>query len=707
METNPQLRFISFLRRCCVACIVIFLCFNCASAAEEPAKLKVSGYGFFGNLELKKLLRTFDEKGEKREVYDANFIEDAALILISRINRDGYLRPTIVAHVTLEDGSNQIYEWRETIAEPLPRPTRARRVEFEIKEGVFYYFDTIEFDGLLAIEVDDAKAFFVERGALVKFKKARTFTQSRLERGMSSLAEVLQRNGYDEAKVSAEQLEKDDQTGAVNATIQIVEGLEFKVRSINKEVFYGTNLEPAQVSAVETNVTYSKLWEQDFAQGLRVTNFQRGYPDTTVAITTINRVTTNNLVLLALSAKVNSGEQITLGEVRFTGEQKTKESLLRRRARLDEGELLDRIAVDEGRYRLARLGIFDSVSVSYDKVDEQTRDVTYELQEGKEVDVSILFGFGTYELLRVGFEVNQYNIFGRAHHARLRVAQSFKTSSADYLYTMPEFIGEDVDVFFNAFGLRREEISFTREEFGGGAGAKKFLKSISSDFGVRYNYQILNAVNSDIAKQVGVANAAVGSVTFDLRHDKRDNPLYPKEGYRISGSLETASEYLAGDVDYQRIEIGASFHQPIHRTTWLHIGLNHGVVFTEGSPLKELPFNKRFFPGGENSVRGFLEGEAAPRSAGGDVIGAETFLTANVELEQALSEKWSLVAFSDSIGFAKDIGQYPFDETLFSVGLGVRWRTVIGPIRLEYGHNLNPRNDDPAGTLHFSIGFPF
>ena len=78
-----------------------------------------------------------------------------------------------------------------------------------------------------------------------------------------------------------------------------------------------------------------------------------------------------------------------------------------------------------------------------------------------------------------------------------------------------------------------------------------------------------------------------------------------------------------------------------------------------------------------------------------------------MEFEQALTTKWSLVAFSDSIGFAKDLGDYPFDETLFSVGLGVRWRTVIGPIRLEYGHNLNPRKDDPAGTLHFSIGFPF
>jgi outer membrane protein assembly complex protein YaeT len=693
-----------------VMILLCFFCLACASDAKdepEPAKLKVSGDGLFGNLELKALLKTFEEK-KRREFYDANFIEDAALILISRVKRDGYLEPTIAAHLTLEDGSTQTYHWRETILEPLPRPTNAKKVEFEILEGVFYFFDTIQFDGLQAVSVDDAKAFFIERGALVKFKQARAFTQSRLDRGVSSLTEVLQRKGFDEAEVSVARLDKNDQTGAVNVTIQIKEGPKFQVRSIGKEIFYGTNTEPAKVSTIVTNVTYSKLWQQDFAQSLRATNFHRGYPDTTVEIISTNRApATNGLSWVDLTAKVNSGEQITLGRVKFSGAKKTRESVLRRRVHLKKKSLLDRIDVDEGRYRLARLGVFDSVGVRYDQVDEHTRDVIYELEEGKEVDVSMLFGFGTYELLRVGFEVNQYNIFGRAHHARFRVAQSFKSSSADYLYTMPEFIGEDVDVFFNAFGLRREEVSFTREEYGGGAGAKKFLKGISSDFGVRYNYQILNAVETKLAEEVGVARAAVGSVTFDLKRDKRDNPLYPTRGYRVYGSLETATEYLASDVNFERIEMGASFHQPIRRTSWLHLGINHGIVFTQGDPRNELPFNKRFFPGGENSVRGFQEGEAAPRNARGKVVGAETYLSANVEFEQALTAKWSLVAFSDSIGFAQDFGNYPFDETLFSVGGGIRWRTVIGPIRLEYGHNLNPRKDDPAGTLHFSIGFPF
>jgi outer membrane translocation and assembly module TamA len=66
-----------------------------------------------------------------------------------------------------------------------------------------------------------------------------------------------------------------------------------------------------------------------------------------------------------------------------------------------------------------------------------------------------------------------------------------------------------------------------------------------------------------------------------------------------------------------------------------------------------------------------------------------------------------LVTFFDATAFAQNRSDYPGNESLFSAGGGIRWRSPIGPVRLEYGHNLNPRAHDPSGTIHFSIGFPF
>lgn len=246
-------------------------------------------------------------------------------------------------------------------------------------------------------------------------------------------------------------------------------------------------------------------------------------------------------------------------------------------------------------------------------------------------------------------------------------------------------------------------------EYGGGVGVHKFFKEFATDLTLRYNYQILSALDTSIQEVAaeGLTNPAVGSIILDLKHDRRDNPLYPRSGYKVFATFETASDYLGGEANFERIETSASWHHRLGGGRWLSLGLSHGVAVTFGDPAHNLPFNKRFFPGGADSIRGYQEEEASPRNATGQLVGAETYTLGTVELEQALTPKWSLVFFSDSLGFAHRLEGYPFDTGLFSVGGGVSWRTLIGPVRLEYGYNLNPRPQDPAGTLQFSLGFPF
>ncbi|MHC1764191.1 MAG: outer membrane protein assembly factor [Verrucomicrobiia bacterium] len=674
---------------------------------EDPAEIDVQGYGLLGNRKLERALRLLADPEERPELLGANFIEDAALILMAQLSRDGFLKPRVVARLTLADTRQLEFVWdRPVLDEPLPRPLEVRRAEFHIFEGVRYYYRDLQFQGLTVLREKDARSYFVETGALLPLKRTRVFSPDRLQRGLSSLTEVLNRRGYESARATAEE-ERDDRTGRVDVTIEVEEGQQSIVRSIRTEVYHEGREEPTDVSLLKTNVPFSRPWLQDFVQELRATNYHLGFPDTTVEVTQPTREAQDDHIEIDLLAQVRSGPKIRLGEVKFEGNKKSRESMLKRRVRLREDRLLDRIHAERGRYRLARLGIFDSVGLTYEKVDENTRDVVYKLEEGKTIDFSLLFGYGSYELLRGGIELEQNNIFGRAHHARLRLVQSFRASYGTYLYSMPEFVGEDVEVFIEGSALRREEIDFTREEYGGGLGARKFLDLIQSDVRVRYNYQVLNAADWDFDPEEGLSSANVGAAILEVRHDQLDNPLYPRRGYKIFGDFELASEYLAGDVDYQRFELHLSYHQPIDEGRWLHFGLSHGAVFTVGSAAEDLPFNRRFFLGGDSSIRGFQQGEAAPRNTDGKLVGAETYLFGSVEFEQSLTRQWSLVSFFDTASFARRISDYPFDENLYSVGGGIRWKTIIGPVRLEYGHNLNPRKSDPAGTLQFSVGFPF
>jgi len=429
-----------------------------------------------------------------------------------------------------------------------------------------------------------------------------------------------------------------------------------------------------------------------------------------VNLQTVHQRTNENRIQVELLAAVNSGPQVRISGVSFQGEKHTRERLLKRRVRVERGELLDPIRVEQGRYRLARLGIFDTVDLDYHPEDAHRREVIYRLQESKQLDLSLLFGYGSYELLRGGVEAEAHNLWGLAHHVDVKAVQSFKATSGDFTYTVPEAVGKDVDLFLNSSGLRREEISFTRLEYGGGVGVHKYFQSAATDATIRYNYQILNALDLTTVPEVateGLTNPAVGAVVFELKHDRRDNPLYPRHGYKVFLTVETATEYLGGDANYERVELAPSWHLPLGGGRYLSLGLSQGVAVSFGSPANNLPFNKRFFPGGQNSLRGYQEGEASPRNELNQLVGSETYTLGSVEFEQALTAKWSIVLFSDSLGFARHIDHYPFDTGLYSVGGGLRWHTLIGPIRLEYGYNLNPRPSDPSGTLQFSLGFPF
>jgi len=544
----------------------------------------------------------------------------------------------------------------------------------------------------------------------VPLKRSRVYTPARLKRSRDNLREVLERRGYRDAGVEILHVDENDRSGNVDVSLKVTEGSKFMVGSVKIQVQTPPGIRDGEFSGWETqtNAVYSVEWAQDFRQAVQRSWFHRAFPDTTADLT----VTTNSVITsttrVDVVAHVATGPKVFLSDVKFEGARKSNPHMLEHRIRLKSDEPLDRIAVERGRVRLTRLGIFDSVGVRYDLVSTNRREVVYLVDEGKRFDVSVLAGWGSYELLRGGLEFEAFNLWGRAHHASLRLTQSFKASSADFLYGMPELLGEDLDVFLTAHGLVREEVSFRREEYGGGAGIRKRLRGISTDVSLRYEYKVLNAANADPDISVeGLPTANVGGVIAELQHDRRDNPLYPRRGYKVFSRFEIGAEPLGGNANYERFETASALHVPLYDGAWLNLGANHGVVLSAGAREEDLPFNRRFFPGGENSIRGYQEGEASPRDDKGKVVGAESFVLGNVEFEQALTKSFSLVLFVDALGFAKEIKDYPASTGLVSAGGGLRWKTIVGPVRLEYGHNLNPREGDPSGTVHFSLGFPF
>jgi len=253
----------------------------------------------------------------------------------------------------------------------------------------------------------------------------------------------------------------------------------------------------------------------------------------------------------------------------------------------------------------------------------------------------------------------------------------------------------------------REEISYDYTTQGVAVGASTFLTNPGVLLTAEYGFVDEDADRDDDELFDSKDSAIVSSLVLRASFDRRDNFLKPSSGYHIFGSYKFANQALGGDVDFQKVEGGFAYHLPVTTTTVLHMGVRGGAIFSTGSSSDNIPFVERFFLGGENTVRGYREGEASPLDEKGNEIGAEAYVLTNVELEQRVMSDLSVVLFYDGVHNSRDDVFDGESEYLYSIGLGVRYQTVVGPVRLEYGYNPDPRKEDPDATLHLSVGFPF
>jgi len=672
----------------------------------KHAVIEVDGLGWWKNrrerIALDRMLGQ-----ERGPTLDANAVEDAAFLLLSALQEEGYLKPKIDTELTAPDGERRSIRFDPQLEATLARPFEATQVRFRVDKGVRYEFSKVEIQGLKALKVESAREYFLGEKALIRRGAVRAYSPAHLRRALEGIENDLHRLGYADATATAEQVQSNEKSGAVDVVVAVHEGPKWQARSLSVEG--APQGEPPPPILQFVRQPWSQFWQQDVIAAVREHFLRRGYPDVRVSLTHTAADERDGTREVSVVAHIHAGELVRIGDIRFEGQKKTVEPVLRRRVKSEPGQPLNVVAMDQARFRLSRLGVFDAVDLRYDPATGPVRDPVFVLREGRELETNLLFGYGSYEQLRGGVELRQFNLFGRAHQTRLLLVQSMKSSRGEYSYTVPELFGESIDGTARVFGLQRQETSFLRQEWGGNVSLSAPVRWIGANASLGYTYQALRSLDNTLATHTAdEQQVTAASVELNLVRDRRDNPLRPHRGYRWFMQGETASHYFGGSVDYQRIEFGGSYHTSSGRGRWVHLGFNHGLITTfGGSSDADLPVNKRFFPGGDNSIRGFRVGEAAPRGPTGQFVGAKTYMLANVELEQALTGKWSVIGFCDALGTAVRLADYPFSERLYSAGLGIRYQTLIGPLRAEYGRNLNPRVGDPAGTLLFSVGFPF
>jgi len=298
------------------------------TSPAKKAELKVEGLGWLTNrnqrLVLERLLG--DERGA---TLDANAIEDAALLLLSALENEGYLKVTLATDIVTSEGAEEHVNFDLTLANTLPRPLHARSVRFRAIKGIRYVVKEVRIEGVSAVPLQTARGYFRPDSALFG-GAARAYTPSRLRRAAEQLQEELRQHGYADADVRAAAAHIDDATGAVDVVVDVKEGARWEVTELRVAGAEDAKVALQDLGRFEKQ-PWAGLWQQNVREAIRQSFYRRGYPDVTVQLSPQSEATEGGVKRVVVTAKITPGPQVRVGEVRFKGNVQTKESVLRRR----------------------------------------------------------------------------------------------------------------------------------------------------------------------------------------------------------------------------------------------------------------------------------------------------------------------------------------------------------------------------------------
>lgn len=405
-----------------------------------------------------------------------------------------------------------------------------------------------------------------------------------------------------------------------------------------------------------------------------------------------------------ISLRWSSGARYRLGEVTFaqTPDPVIRDALLRKLVDWDSGEAFDEAKLEQLRVSLVGLDYFGVVEVIPQPEDARDRIVPVQVNltpaPRSIYTAGASYGTESGAGVRLGVEHRYLNAFGHKALAQLDYARKRKTLTLQY--RVPAFAWLDgwYTASLQAADEQTDSLDTRRLEFVGSRSGRynEHLNLVASAHVLRERWSFFEIDQPVPAfRYASFAFPSLRAEYIDV-----DNRLAPRRG--AGGTLMLRGGAGGSDFSERFLQVHASaqWFKGLAADSRLIVRGEAGHTFT--GEVLDLPPSLRFYAGGDRSIRGYGWREVGPRirNSNGDTyaLGARNVLTGSVEYERYIRGPWGIAAFIDT-GSAFD-GKRPDLHT--GVGLGLRWRSPVGPVRIDVARGLN--DPDSTVTLHLNIG---
>jgi len=400
---------------------------------------------------------------------------------------------------------------------------------------------------------------------------------------------------------------------------------------------------------------------------------------------------------------VNPGPVHHIRGLTVKGSEDVKSDYVLTVANIEEGAVLTPELLTLATRRLAQSGLFKTIAFEPRVTNPATGDTMLDivLDDDHHRTVSLGARYSTSEGAGVTAAWTHRNFFGRGERLTIEATALQLLQGLTLDFAKPAFMTRTRTLTF-ATGFEREDTdAFKTERFEIGSGVEQiFNEDTTLSLGLTFETQ-------KEERDEGDTRLTLLTLTGGVIYDGRDHVLDPTSGVRLSLTVAPSWGVIHSDGQFVRVRGSASAYQKFHLLTdhVLAGRINLGSLL--GADRVNIPSDRLFYAGGGGSIRGFDYQSVGPEDAEGDPAGGRSLIETAVELRSQITDDIGLVGFLDGGAVNPTLAPFPPDEFRFGTGLGVRYKTPAGPIRLDLATPLDRRDSEPIIQVYISIGQPF
>ncbi len=607
------------------------------------------------------------------------------------------------------------------------------RLRLDITEGPLMTLGTIIFEGNVQEPTDKLFEYVVgpTRERYSKLQKNLPFVAADMQEGAELVHRFYVARGFLDSVVDPPRYIFQGQINRVDVVLPIHEGRQYVFGSISftGQMIYDAETLRGQIFDL-LQQPYTDARVADIPRRIEAYYKARGYYDVNVDATAAPDQAVNGRV--PVQVVVAAGAVYHFDGITVTGLDRLHPSYVIKRFSRLRGKTYSPDVLDERFRTLMKTGLFNLVQIKPVPVDGHLLRLDISAEEAKSKEFGLSIGYGSYEGGIFGVQYRDRDLFGYGRPLTTSIEVSQRAYRGEILYEDPFFFDTDFSFRARLAAINFRFDGYTKFELGGRLELTRKITKYD-EAGVTFAVRHVKIIDADIKPIfLGDENYFVNTLGFTNTLDMRESPFVTPRGFLINNTLDLASSAFGSDIEFIRGTIRVGYYLPFGPKAltpgvvedkpgtplqrWFQqssiafgarAGIIHSLTVSGPEEAFAIPIDERFFNGGSDTVRSFGERDLGPHDHRGHPLGGEFFTVFNIEYTFPIFGELQGALFTDAGNLLPTAEEPGLDDMRYAIGAGLRYKLPVGPIRLDYGVNPDPRPQEDSGAFHFSFGFAF